>query len=220
MAGWRWVYLKRYTQGGEYLIRHSMLTILLFIRELSKVTFWTPTNSRWHSAFVSLRPLASWCTTGTVLLWLLTNIRETLMTDSHLNGLKLWKQSVGSGRVALSCWRWCFTLRETSLKIAGYRRESRLGAAPCRWVTPSEGEQPLKRHSKIPAWCLLTSTRPRPYFDPISPRNTRRHKPRASDLSAEESQRLRKSLNEGSPLLSTRRLEQTTTPIHVDLYNK
>jgi hypothetical protein len=43
-------------------------------------------------------------------------------------------------------------------------------------------------HSKIPAWCLLTSIRPQPYFNPISPRNTRRHKPLAFNLSTEESQ--------------------------------
>ncbi|KDR73906.1 hypothetical protein GALMADRAFT_141676 [Galerina marginata CBS 339.88] len=68
---------------------------------------------------------------------------------------------------------------------------------------------------RVTSWCkamstptsgLSTSIRPRPYFDPISPRNTRRHKPRASDLSAEDAQKLRKVLNEGSPLPLWRRV--------------
>ncbi|KJA12629.1 hypothetical protein HYPSUDRAFT_152316, partial [Hypholoma sublateritium FD-334 SS-4] len=55
------------------------------------------------------------------------------------------------------------------------------------------------------SWCNAMSTpvsnllvwdvRPWRYFDPISLRNTRRHKPRASDLPAEESHNLRKYLN-------------------------
>ena len=56
------------------------------------------------------------------------------------------------------------------------------------------------KHSKIPASDLSTSIHPWPYFDSTSSCNTRRHKPRASDLSAKESQKLRKTLNEGSPL--------------------
>lgn len=113
-------------------IYYQVLPILLFLRDLSKVTFGTPTNSRWHSVFVSLRPLACWCTTGRVPLWLLTNIWEVFVTDFPLDGSKPWRMSVGSGRVAHSCWRWCCTLCETSLIITGYRRESVLGATLCR----------------------------------------------------------------------------------------
>ena len=112
------------------------------------------------------------------------------MTNTHLNGSKPYKQSAGSGRVTLSCWRWCFTLCKMSLIILGYWRESGPGAALCQWVTSSEqGEWPLMRHSKIPAWCLIHSW---PYFDPISPCNTHSHKQHASDLPAEESQKPRK----------------------------
>jgi len=135
VAGWRWVYFKRYTQGGRYLITWALPILKLFVRDSSKVT---SRNSRWHSVFVSLRLPASWCTTGTVLPWLLTNIRETLVTNTHLNGSKPSKQNAGSGRVALSCWRWCFALCETFLIIPGYRHELGPGAALCQWVTSSE----------------------------------------------------------------------------------
>ena len=51
-------------------------------------------------------------------------------------------------------------------------------------------------HLKIHASSQLTFIRPQPYFYPVSPH----HKPWASNLSAEESQKLRKTVNEGSPL--------------------
>ncbi|KAF9470885.1 hypothetical protein BDN70DRAFT_901765 [Pholiota conissans] len=61
---------------------------------------------------------------------------------------------------------------------------------------------------RVSSWCsamstpvsgLLPRVRPRSYFDPVSPCKKRNHKPRASDLSARESKKLRKTLNEGSP---------------------
>ena len=104
VARWHWVYIKHYMQGGGYLTRFTwVLPILLFVRDMSKVTFRTTANSHWRSMFMSLRPLASWYTTGKVLPWLLINIQETLMTNSHLNGSKPCKQSASSGRVTLSC---------------------------------------------------------------------------------------------------------------------
>jgi len=67
------------------------------------------------------------------------------------------------------------------------------------WV----GRVATYKYSKIPASDLLSirllSIRPLPYCYPISPCNTHRYKPRASDMSAEELQKLRKTLNEGSP---------------------
>ena len=130
-----WVYFKHYMQGGRYLITWALPILKLSVRDLSKVT---SRNSHWHSMFVSLLLPASWCTTGTVLPWLLTNIWETLVTNTHLNGSKPSKQNAGSGRVALSCWRWCFTLCETFLIIPGYRQELGPGAVLCQWVTSSE----------------------------------------------------------------------------------
>ena len=48
---------------------------------------------------------------------------------------------------------------------------------------------------------MTTSIRPREDFKHVSPYNTRGRKQRASELSAEESQRARKTLNaESSPL--------------------
>jgi len=64
--------------------------------------------------------------------------------------------------------------------------------------------------SKVEAWCkaisvpasgMTTSIRPRVDVRRASPCNTRGRKQRASELSAEESQRVRKTLNaESSPL--------------------
>ncbi|KIJ94104.1 hypothetical protein K443DRAFT_12375 [Laccaria amethystina LaAM-08-1] len=58
---------------------------------------------------------------------------------------------------------------------------------------------------RVKSWCSAMSvTASSVLLDtgrrlPILTRNTRRHKPRASDLSSEESQQLRKTLNEGLP---------------------
>ncbi|KJA14961.1 hypothetical protein HYPSUDRAFT_149721, partial [Hypholoma sublateritium FD-334 SS-4] len=56
--------------------------------------------------------------------------------------------------------------------------------------------------SSVETWCkavpasgISTSIRPPAHVEHLSPRNTRSHKRRSSDLSAEESQRVRKTLN-------------------------
>ncbi|KAF8959442.1 hypothetical protein BDZ97DRAFT_1667231 [Flammula alnicola] len=78
-----------------------------------------------------------------------------------------------------------------------------------------ENERVLER---VRAWCraisvpasgLSTSVWGRKYFEPVEPRNMRRRKPRASDLSAEESKRLRLELNDGSPLRRSKRLKRS-----------
>lgn len=57
----------------------------------------------------------------------------------------------------------------------------------------------LTKYSKVPA-STLSYLHLKPCSNLGSPRNTRLHKPRVSDLSDEESQKLRKALNMGSPL--------------------
>ncbi|KAF8914284.1 hypothetical protein CPB84DRAFT_1841011 [Gymnopilus junonius] len=78
-----------------------------------------------------------------------------------------------------------------------------IGFKPCR---PSANERVM---SRVTSWCkamsipvtgLSTFIRPQLYFDPISPRNTHRHKPQGSNLSPEEAQKLKEAFNNGSPL--------------------
>ncbi|KIJ95722.1 hypothetical protein K443DRAFT_320540 [Laccaria amethystina LaAM-08-1] len=65
--------------------------------------------------------------------------------------------------------------------------------------------QNSRASKRVNSWCrAMSTTASSLLLDtgrrlPILTRNTRRHKPRASDLSSKESQQLRKTLNEGSP---------------------
>ncbi|KAF8951654.1 hypothetical protein BDZ97DRAFT_1931961 [Flammula alnicola] len=109
--------------------------------------------------------------------WLVTVQTERRFWQSRVLMLEMMLYFVRNiphnARVSKKVWSWCRAMSVSNIFSAG------------RATT-------LTRHLKMPASRTSISVRPQPYFDPISPRNTRSHKPRTSDLSTEESQKLRK----------------------------